>query len=92
MKSALRKLFSPLLNLFEGGDQPYSYRKSHRVILIVVGCLFLILSGGLTAIGMLFAQAAVILPVVVFFSVSFTALVIGGLGTDRAVSKIWGNK
>ena len=92
MKNTLRKLFSPLLNLFEQGEEPYSYRKSHRVVLVVVGCLFMVLSAGLVAVGIVFAQAAVIAPLLVFFGVGLTALVVGGLGTDRAVPKIWGNK
>ncbi len=44
MKEFLRKVFSPILDTFESGDDDYAYRPSHRTILIVVGVLFLVLS------------------------------------------------
>lgn len=92
MKNKLRSLFAPLLNIFERGDEPFIYKKSHRIILIVVGSLFLFLTLLLIGLGLTFGMASVLIPGVVFFSVGLTTIVIGGLGTDRAVSKIWGNK
>ena len=92
MKPILRKLLSPLLNYFESGEDSYSYKKSHRVILIVVGCLFLLLSIAIIATGITFAQTGAAFPGLIFLSISITCLTIGSLGTDRAVSKIWGSK
>lgn len=92
MKSILRKLLSPLLNYFESGEGKYSYKKSHRVILIVVGSLFLFLTISVMAAGIAFSQISAVLPGLIFLSVSITCLAVGALGTDRAVSKIWGSK
>ena len=92
VKEALRKLCSPILNLFEADDGPFSYRESHRTILVAVGCLFLILSGIGVAAGIRFQQMGAVFPCVIFFGVGFTCLVVGSLGSDRAVAKIWGNK
>ncbi|WP_236860580.1 hypothetical protein [Candidatus Reidiella endopervernicosa] len=40
MKQQLRTLFSPILNTFESGNEPFEYRASHRTILLVIGVLF----------------------------------------------------
>ena len=90
MKTQLRKIFWFVLNFFEQGDEPYNYKPLHRTILIVVGVLFnllclvsLYLSGDTEGYGFL-------LPVIVFFTVSFVCLVVGILGNERAVAKMWG--
>jgi hypothetical protein len=92
MKDILRTAFSPILNSFESGTEEFNYRKSHRTILIVMGVLF----GGLASI--VFAMASggesmgYLIPVTVFGLVSLVTLVVGVLGNERAVAKIWGNK
>ena len=90
MRAQLRKTFWFILRFFEQGDEPYSYKPLNRKILLVVGVLFnllcvvsLYLSAGTEGYGFL-------LPVLVFFAVGFVCLVVGLLGSDRAVSKIWG--
>lgn len=92
MKVMMRKLFSPILNHFESGQEEFSYKKSHRTILLVVGVLFLVLSSlsGLSAIYAM--QAAAAIPILVFFGIGLVCFIIGFLGNDRAVAKIWGNK
>lgn len=92
MKAFLRKVFSPLLNIFESGEEPYAYKKSHRTILKVVGGLFLFLASVVFGLGYLSAQAGALLPGLVFLVVGFTCVVVGALGSDRAVSKMWGNR
>jgi hypothetical protein len=92
MKDLLRTAFSPILSTFESGDEEFNYRKSHRTILIVMGVLF----GGLASIVFVMASGGesmgFLIPVVVFGLVSLVTLVVGLLGNERAVSKIWGNK
>ena len=91
MKKQLRAIFSPILNIFESGDEPISYKPSHRTILIVVGCLF----SGLATVVFFLARGEEIgylLPVLIFGCAGFIALLIGFLGTDRAVAKIWGSR
>lgn len=92
MKEVLRKLFSPLLNVFESDDGSFTYNKSHRKILLVVACLFLTLASVALSAGVVFAQWGALLPTLIFICVGLTCLVVGALGTDRAVAKIWGNK
>lgn len=92
MKTTLRNIFAPLLGMFEKGSEPFSYKQSHRTILIVLGCLFLFLSIVATALGVSFGQIGALIPALVFLGVAVTALVVGTLGSDRAVSKIWGSK
>lgn len=91
MKKLLRTIFSPILNMFESGDESYNYKPSHRTILIIVGILF----SGLA--GLVYGQvrglgSTYLLPVVVFGGVAFVSLIIGLLGTDRAVAKVWNSR
>jgi uncharacterized membrane protein len=92
MKDLLRKLFSPLLNPLEMGEEKYSYKKSHRVALVGVGSLFLALSTSTILIGLYNSQIAALFPGTVFLAASIFCLVVGALGNDRAVSKLWRNK
>ncbi len=90
MKDALRKIFKPLLDIFESGDDPYKVQPSHRKILIVVSILF----SGLALLVLFLAQGedpGYLFPVLIFGGVGFTGLVVGTLGNDRAVAKIWGS-
>lgn len=89
MKNALRSLFAPVLNVFEKGTDEYVYKPSHRTILLVVGTLFAALAAfGLWLI-ILTNQPAASLPVVIFFAVAAVCWIVGFLGTDKAVAKIW---
>lgn len=91
MKEVLRIIFSPILNIFESGDEPFTYKASHRKILIFMGCLF---SGLATAV-FIFLPAddlGYLIPVVVFGVAGVISLLVGLLGTERAVAKIWGSR
>lgn len=92
MKEILRKAFSPILENFENGTEEYAYKKSHRVILIVMGILFAILAAAVTAMAADADSMGYYIPVVTFGLVSFVILIVGVLGNERAVSSIWGNK
>lgn len=92
MRSLLRQLFWFVLRYFESGEQPYNYKPLNRMILIVVGVLFsgLGLVSVYLAVGQ--AQAGYLIPIIVFFAVAFVCLTVGLLGSDRAVTNIWGNR
>lgn len=92
MKDQLRKAASPLLDLFERGDQPYSVKPSHRTILLATSMLFLGLSGAITWVALGQDELTYLIPALVFGSVALVGLIVGLLGNDRAVAKIWGNK
>ena len=86
----MKALFAPILNLFEKGDGPYQYKSSYRTVLIAVGCLFSILAAGLIAVVIQTAELAALLPLAIFLSAAAVCLVVGFLGSDRAVARVWG--
>lgn len=92
MKETFIKLFWPILKFFETGEEATNYKKSHRTVLIVVGVLFILLSMGSAASAFISGQVAALIPVVVFLSLGAVAVVVGLIGSNNAVAKIWGNK
>jgi len=91
MKKIFRSLFSPLLNLFESGNEAYVSKKMNRTILLSVGVLF----SGLSAFAFWLSRDAdvgYLLPVFIFGGAGVVCLIVALLGTDRAVAKIWGSK
>ncbi|NOX76817.1 MAG: hypothetical protein GXP17_09475 [Gammaproteobacteria bacterium] len=92
MKKWLRKLFFPVLNMFENGDEPYAVKPLNRKILITIGVLFLGLVSVVIYLSYDKGEPGYLIPVVVFSAVSLVSLVVGLLGNDRAVAKIWGNR
>jgi len=92
MKSLLRKLFAPILNIFEQGDEAYVYKSLNRKILLVIGGLFVGLASAVAYLAFENGDPGFALPVLVFSVLALVTLVVGLLGTDRAVAKIWGNR
>lgn len=90
-KQQLRSLFSPILDFFEAGSEDYAYKSSHRTILIVMGFIFSALAG-LVFSFIPWDKPGYLLPVVVFGLVGLLCLLIGLLGNDKAVAKIWGSR
>ncbi|WP_461481971.1 hypothetical protein [Porticoccus sp.] len=88
----MRKLFSPVLGYFESGNGEYAYRESHRKILVALGGLFLLLSFGSLYASIVAAKPAGALPVTIFFLVGSVCEIVGLLGSNRAVAKIWKSK
>lgn len=92
MKASLRALFSPLLNPLERGDEPYVYKPLNRRILLAVSLLFSLLCAALVYLIPAEADKGYLVPVVVFGLVALVGFIVGLLGNDRAVAKIWGNR
>lgn len=91
VKKKLRTLFSPILGIFESGTEPFVYKSSHRTILVFMGVLFF----GLATLVFFLAQGAdagYLLPVLIFGGGGIICLLIGLIGTNRAVAKIWGSR
>lgn len=86
------KLFRPLLTFFDTNDIPEGYRPSHRKILLAMGVLFFILSTVSLFFALLVGSAGALIPILFFFAVSMVCGLIGWLGSDGAVAKIWGIK
>lgn len=92
MKKRLRAIFSPILNFFESGSEEYSYKPSHRKILVAMGGLFI----GLSLAVLFFAQESedigYLFPVLIFGGGGLVSWIVAFLGSDRAVAKIWGSR
>jgi len=91
VKKQCRQLFSPVLNKLESGSEPFSYKASHRTILIIMGCLFCGLSIAVFVLGR-GEDIAYLLPVFIFGGAGLLSILVGLLGNDRAVAKIWGSR
>lgn len=92
MIKTVRKLCCPILRIFESGEGEYRYEKSHRKILIAVGVLFLGLSIASAVLAINSSQLGGLIPFLIFFLIGFVCEVVGLLGSERAVAKIWGSK
>lgn len=91
MKQQCRALFSFILTPMESGTTPYTYKRSHRVALLILSALFTILASAVFFIGQ-GEDPTYLIPVILFGGVGFLGVIIGSLGTERAVAKIWGTK
>lgn len=92
MKDFFRKVFWPILFFFEKGGSAEGYRPSHRKILMAVGFLFLVLSGVSVLAARVAETLSALFPIVLFFVVSLVCFVVGLLGSDSAVARIWGSR
>jgi len=92
MHAFLRKLFWFILKYFEKGNENYVYKPMNRMILNVVGLMFCGLAITTFVLSFSLAGYGFLIPVFIFLSVGITCLIVGFLGTDRAVAKIWGNR
>lgn len=90
MKTTLRQVFAFLLTPLEAGSAAYGYKPSHRNVLLILGALFTLLALGVAVLAVGKALTYYF-PVVVFGCLGIGALIVGSLGSDRAVAKIWGN-
>ncbi len=95
MKSLLRRIFKPLLAPLERGDSDpdyhYVYKPSHRIILLVISILFLFLA----SLSLFLAPAGewdYMIPVVVFGGAGLFCILVGCIGKDIAVAKLWGSR
>ncbi len=92
MKQILRKIFSPILNIFESGTEEYAIKPLSRKILITVSVLFSVLAAAVFYLMPEETEAGYFLPIVIFGSIALVGFIVGFLGTDRAVAKIWGSR
>ena len=93
MKVFFRSLFSFLLMPLENGTTPYAYKKSNRIILLVIGVLFLILTIGISFVFIMYSNGdlAYLIPALIFGSASLLCFIVGFLGNERAIAKLWGS-
>jgi len=92
MKALFRKIFSFILVPFESGTEPYEYKPLNRKILLFISFMFFGLAMLVLYITPEGSSLDYALPVVVFSIIAILGLVIGLLGNERAIAKIWGSK
>ncbi len=90
MRHLLRTLAKPLLHPLEAEGE-FVYRRSHRVILLVMSSLFLLLAG-VTVWLMPPGGWDYLLPVIVFGGAGMMGLIVGTVGKDIAVARLWGSR
>jgi hypothetical protein len=88
VKTILRKLCAPLLRHFESGSGAYTYKPLYRYALLFICTVFCLLAAAVASLagGKDWANW---LPVLIFGATGGTGLIIGLLGTDRAVARLW---
>ncbi|ETX10281.1 hypothetical protein MUS1_15300 [Marinomonas ushuaiensis DSM 15871] len=89
MKDLMRKLCSPVLNMFEAGDGQGEYRKSHRTILLVLGGLCFVIALVSLFFTLKTGELAGIIPISLFFITGLVCEIVGLLGSNQAVARIW---
>ncbi|BDX02358.1 MAG: hypothetical protein ACPGRG_05845 [Marinomonas sp.] len=89
MKETMRKLCAPVLSMFESGDGEYEYKQSHRTILIVLGLLCLVIGSASVAVTLVTGEPAGVIPILLFMLTGLVCEIVGLLGSDRAVARIW---
>ncbi|MFT6046569.1 MAG: hypothetical protein ACI9WC_002276 [Arenicella sp.] len=92
MKKSLTKIFWPILRLFEGDDESKNYKKSYRGALNGVGALFIFLSLVSATTAYATGGLGAFIPMTIFSCAGIVALAVCSLGSNSAVSKIWGIK
>jgi hypothetical protein len=76
MKKQLRKIFLPILRLFESGEGEYQYKKSDRKVLNIMGLLFLFLSAYSAVVAFIASELAGFIPILAFFLIGFAMIVL----------------
>jgi len=92
MKETLRHICSPILNHFESGESAYDYKKSHRTILIIAAVLFWVISLFSLFIFIKAEKFEGLIPVAIFLVAGSVCGIVGFLGSDKAVAKMWKSK
>ena len=88
----MQKLFGPLASFLKSEGNATHYKKSHRVVLNVVGSLFIVLASSAGYAASFADDLGYYIPVVAFAILGSGCLTVGVFGSDGAVSKMWGSK
>jgi len=92
MKERLCQVFGPILRFFEDESDELILTPTNRKVTLFIGATFVIIAFLIPIIGAGYPVTAYIFPEVVFGGIGFVALVVGSLGSDRAVAKLVGNR
>jgi len=92
MTTLLKKLFAPLLNIFETNNDEYLHRPLNRKIVLFVSVVFSLLAFGLPAFMPMLIEMGYWFVMIVFGGLSLVGFIVGLLGSDKAVAKLLGSR
>ena len=92
MKNLFKNIFSPILNIFEQNNDEFVYRSLNRKIVLFISVVFSLLAFGLPAFMPKLIEMGYWFVMIVFGALSFVGLIVGLLGSDKAVAKLLGSR
>ena len=92
MKNLFKNIFSPILNIFEQNNDEFVYRSLNRKIVLFISVVFSLLAFGLPAFMPKLIELGYWFVMIVFGALSFVGLIVGLLGSDKAVAKLLGSR
>jgi len=92
MKQLLKNIFSPVLNIFENNNDEFIYRSLNRKIVIFISIVFFLLAFALPVFMPTLIKMGYWFVMIVSGAISFFGLIVGLLGSDKAVAKLLGSR
>lgn len=92
MINLLKKVFSPVLNIFEKNNNEFVYRSLNRKIVLFVSTVFALLGFGLPVFMPVLIELGYWFVMIVFGSLAAVGFIVGLLGSDKAVAKLLGSR
>ncbi|MCK4863902.1 MAG: hypothetical protein KAT06_00610 [Gammaproteobacteria bacterium] len=92
MKNQLKNIFSPILNIFEKNNNEFVYRSLNRKIVLFISSVFFLLAFALPVFLPQLIEMGFWFVMLVFGSLSLVGLIVGLLGSDKAVAKLLGSR
>jgi len=92
MKNILKTVFSPILNIFENNNDEFIYRSLNRKIVLFISSVFFLLAFALPVYMPQLVEMGYWFVMIVFGGLSFVGLIVGILGSDKAVAKLLGSR
>ena len=85
-------IFSPILNIFEKNNDEFIYRSLNRKIVLFISGVFFLLAFGLPVYMPKLIEMGFWFVMAVFGILSLVGLIVGFLGSDKAVAKLLGSR
>lgn len=92
MKNLFKNIFSPILNIFENNNDEFIYRSLNRKITLFISSVFFLLAFALPVFLPQLFKMGYWFVMIVFGSLSLVGLIVGLLGSDKAVAKLLGSR
>lgn len=92
MKNLLKNVLSPILNIFENNNDEFVYRSLNRKIVLFISSVFFLLAFALPVFLPQLIEMGFWFVMLVFGSLSLVGLIVGLLGSDKAVAKLLGSR